>query len=85
MKSRHRSAGSPAFTLRSTPTGRIRSETEPASSDLARKDSNMDSDSGYSRSAENVGESKIINGLVGRIVSKVSNETGGGERGQIDR
>ena len=78
MKSRHRSAGSPAFTLRSTPTGRIRSETEPASSDLARKDSNMESDSGYSRSAEHVGESKIINGLVGRIVSKVSNEVYGG-------
>jgi hypothetical protein len=32
----------------------------------------MESDGGYSRPVENVGESKIISGLVGRIVSKVS-------------
>ena len=72
MKVRHRSAGSPAFTLRSTPTGRNRTESEPVASDPARKDSMAECDSGVARPGENMGESKIINGLVGRIVSKVS-------------
>lgn len=72
MKTRHRSAGSPAFTLRANPTGRIRSETEPVTSDPARKDSMVGGDYTAGRPGDNHGESKIINGLLGRIVSKVS-------------
>jgi hypothetical protein len=86
MPLRTSSAGSSGV-FRSTPLGRVRSETEPTSGAAPRQSHDSRNDfevmASGSEGIGNGGEAKVVDGLIGRIVQKVC--VGPGSEWTVDK